>query len=674
MKPSPNFTLFGSLTIAMAVIVIITIIFTVQQNSAANNIQIKIGPKGDIGDTGPPGDCNLTSFNGTFLASILEISDYIFFQENASIILHPTNPITVFDSNNSLLLGTILFNEMDGCFSMEPSICVSSITGTINTTILNISGYFLQILNNLVIDSLFFGNQSFIKLTELIPGNASSTVLEFSNNIPIYIPNLALPLFIGSNYLTTGNGTDYLIIHSDYIIDVQTPVIFLKNSTFFLDGSGIISNLSFTGFLNYKQNSGFTLPSGGYVSELNGTCGNNSFIINGLNSPLQLSSLNGICLSAPSTNFFTNLSIYGNINTPLYLTSQIFFSDNTTSIYNQGGCLTLEANQICLIANTTFNFSTPVTFNKPIKGSPTFEGNVTIEGSLFINGSFSLINLTIQDTLRSNKIITNRSTINLLESFESGSQLLLKAGSSFASLSGSLVLMSPDSLVFASTNASSVSCSSTYFDVASGCIPRCTNHSICTDTYASLSVTNDLRVLGEIYTTSYLNPHPCCTGMSPTNFLYSSYSGTMGTLYNTSSVDDDDWKQIPLNFTTNNYPTLGNVLNYLTFYGGSNITFNNTGQYTIDVSAQIEKSSSAKQVMFILLCAPNTDAITSPIFRTFNGFNFGGLSIQRISTTWVLKMTAGNTCTISLAFSNGYLTIQSGRVNTIGIHVNNVLF
>lgn len=660
--------------VTLTVIVITSIIFTTHESATKDELKIRIGPQGDVGPPGPIGDCNLTAVNGTFLADVLEIISYVLFEQNATIIFHEDNSIVFLDINNTNTEAFISYNSSNGCVEIEPKICTNMIQGGLELNLFNITGDFIQMIQNLLINSIVFNNQSYISIIELVPGNASTLVLQIGGVLPVSIPNISLPFYLGGCSFTTGVSSQDLIINCPSSIQLLTNIIYASNLDVDLNNTLILGDVYYQNSLNFLNNSyGVLFYDGSYLNEEASSCSNSSTVLNAIFC-LVLRAVNQITLEAPVVVFDSNVTIDGFITDPLFLDEYLFFKNNYTSISNQGDCLTLTATQICLVATTNFNFSTPVTFNLPIQGVANFSGNVIVQGSLTILGSFNVVNFTVSNTLSTNNLIVNQTTFKSATTLASGAQLVLSSGSSMAALAGSNILLSPSTIVFNSANSSAISCTYSYFDVASGCIPKCTNHSTCTDTFSALTISSTLNVLGDIYASSNLNPHPCCTGMSETNFMFFSYQGTQGTLYNTSSANDDDWMEVSLNFTSNNYPSLGNPLLYLPYFGGSNITFNNSGVYTINVEAQIDKATSAKQIMFLMYCTGVSEVFTSSVFRGINGFNFGGSSIQKVAYVWKSRFTAGSSCTLRLAFSNGRLTISSGRTHTIGIFIDNVIF
>jgi hypothetical protein len=701
-----SFCIVGGVVILVIFFVsIISVIFSVQQTSSVANIQAKTGPHGPPGPQGETGDCNLTSFNGTFLAQILNIETLLYFNQNSSLISHPSNSIVVMNENDSTVLGSLTFSETDQCFTFQPGVCVNELGPTLggsnpnipktflfldflNQTI-NITDVFLDILASLNIksSSIILNNQSFITIRELTPGDPSSTVLDIGGNWPVYFSSfLSLPLFIGGpNSYLSSNGSflqNNLIIHTDsnMYIEVNQTLYYL-DSLLDLTGTQITSNVSFMKYI--------ILPNSTTGGITFGDNNNNQGRININSGCLTLDSETSCLLLKSSINQTTTIvsnliSLIGNVsfNSGSYITSVlnliqgIQFPDAQTSIYKEPttNCLTLKATQICMIANVSFNFSTPVTFTKPVEGSMILNGNFNVNGNLNINGSFNIQNLTVQNTLTSNIFYVNRTFVSSVTTYQSGSQQSFLSGSSIVMNSGSNLLITASSIVINSANSTAATCSLPYFSVESGCIPRCTNHSTCTDTYQALTVSNDLSVLGNIFTTSNLRPHPCCTGMGTTNFLYTSYSGTQGSLYNTSSTGDDDWKQLNLTFSSNNYPTLGNMLLYLPFFGGNNVTFNTTGQYSVDLSTQVDSSSSAKQIALALTCSTESDVSISPIFQGLNGVSINGKTIQRISTIWRRKFTSGDVCSFSILHSNGRLIVSVGRTSVLGIKLDNSIF
>lgn len=667
-----------ALSVFIAGILIISIfgvIFSLQQTSSSASIQSRTGSRGPQGDDGPPGFCNLSSTNETFVAKNLHISELLYLKTNSSVVLHPSNSIIFMDGSDETIVSTI--SQGTDCVKIEPILCanvIQPLEDSLPQTLANITDEFISVGESLSVEgSIVIRNTSFFRLVEQSPGN---TVFQIGGSVPLYLGFISPPLsFNPSTYINVNSS--YFIFHSNSTIILETVRLLLANALVDLSNSQITSDLSLLQDLLLVNNSAIyfetTSSSLGVVSDFPSL-----FTIDGGDFPLFIISSGNQTIRI-GTNSSSN-AISGNttfsqfITGPLNLVNRLQFPNSDTSIYNNAGCLTLSASQICLNATNAFNFSTPVSFTLPIVGNMHVNGSLQVNENLLINGSFNLINMTVSNTLTATILSVNSTLVQNVLNVQNGAQIYVDTGGSLVTSSNSFAVFQSSSISFTPPNISAVSCYLPYFSPTSGCVPSCTNHSACTDTFSQLSVTNDLSVLGNIYQQSSANPHPCCTGMGPTNFIYRRFTGSNPTLYNVSSSSDNDWQELSLNFTANDYPTLGNALIFIPYFGGTTLSINTTGQYTIDVEVQVEGVSSAKQIMTTMVCANNVEVFTGPIYQGLNGFSIGGKSVQQISSIWKNKLFMGNSCTFSLFHSNGRLVVNSGRNFTLGVKLENSVF
>jgi phage baseplate assembly protein gpV len=490
--------MFGAFFFIVMVIVMVVLSFILISNNI-DTTQLVRGPQGI------PGKCNLTQSNQTFfiagnteLQGNVSVGGYLIVDDELTIFYDSSTGCIDFDSPDFPLC-------FDNCLNAG---CIGS----------NVSGGNVTVYSPTVFeDPVYVYGPLFVNQTLDIGGASiywNGTDLVFGGNVSF--PNgLAIPIPIGSAGYLTQNGTCMVIDATSclqvvggnvsFFTDVLGPFEVIGNSTF--DGSVFVYNSSYGLYVT---------PGGGLVV----------FSLDGLN----LTSATLIELQAPAIDVNGNLTVDGFVTSTLNTVSDVKFTCypgpaiGDVGFSSGCGCLNVSSTTgICLTSsqNVTVKAANFVFQNTNVSfaGSSTIVSPLTIDNNLIVNdnlnvggtftaGNMMFTNITVSGTSNFyGPIFSNSSSVNF--SFLNVSSLTTNVfvsqnlssffgtgavvgGSSTLSINGNLTI---------NGGPASVKCAGPVFfpntlstPTASPCVPECTDHFRCTDTYNTLSVLTNFTV------------------------------------------------------------------------------------------------------------------------------------------------------------------------------------
>lgn len=321
-----------------------------------------------VGERGPPGYCNLTQTNQTFiiagetvLGDNLTIGGDFIMGDSFSIYEDPSTNCIVFNSTRPIC--------MNNCLKTN---CISSFTPgsnlTFNTPIVFPNGYPIYFLSSPTVQtSITIGGTTLF-------WNGSS--LSFIG--PVTLPTTAaVPIIVGSAGEITQSGSCILF---------NTSCVQFTGNVSFLGSGGLISPVVYTQMtMNGPIYFGNTTTMG--IQQTNTT-------------NLNIFSPSTLTLTSPSTTITGNLSVSGTITSQIKTSSSVLFECNPGPVYGTVGfdsncsCLTISSpNGICLTANGSSGITVTATAGGlNIVDTPvSFSGSSYIASDVYING---VINVT----------------------------------------------------------------------------------------------------------------------------------------------------------------------------------------------------------------------------------------------------------------------------------------
>jgi hypothetical protein len=623
------FITFGIFS-AIAIIVFISLILGLRFWVNGPEIQ---GVKGNtvVGPTGPPGPVNISGTNDTFVGKNLNLTGNLTLDEGGVISF----------SN----LANISYDNRSGCIEIEPKLCISNLQSS---------------------------NQSIITINSSVVFNGTITTprIDFGSNTTatIYYDPVTDTLVIIGASLEVGTLIPPIFIgNAGYVTNISALNLFLNSYGIFTLNATVFEINAFVQLLypiisqaNFLDNIFISLGKSIQFGDYNVTNGSLPFIGTQVGSPSNLTiDGNGFNLVLKDNVIIDgNLSISGNVLTDIKTDGAIIFNSNGAKIYVSGSCLVIETPSLCFNISTKITFFSEVTFQNTIQGNLTINGTVTILKDLNLIGTFFMTNLTITNTFNA----TNSYLTNALVQF------LIVPQSGTAFINGALVSSSTSTATFNNvvnflgSNLSSITCSQPFFDFAnSGCTSICTNHSSCIDTFSSLTILNNQRVLGDIVRNNSLTPHPCCTSTGNMNNLYQQWSSNNDTAHNFTTGSTPGF--VNLSFTINEAPFLAIGQQYIGFTGGQTWNVLSNATYSVVVGVDVDIGTTAT-INTIIYCDGST-VVISPNFQVITPLTLTGYTSQpRVSFqhTFAVRVGLGSVCQFQLAYRSGnYLASLGNR-------------